>query len=529
MVLFLYLEKCERMKVLCLGECEQRKVLFLHLESMNNGSPISHAARPTPEYSPDPIKAVNLGGWLVAEGWITPDLFDNIPVNKDLLDGTQIQVKSVTQNNYLSAQNGGGSTIIANQPSASTWETFKLWRITETTFQFRVLNWQFFGIDDNGNLVATSTSSDDSDSSHTFFIVRKDDEPNRIRIKAPNGSFLQVNSDATVTADYTENTNWGDDDPSVFIVTNVYQLKGEFQVTNGYGPNISSSVMTKHWNSFIVEDDFKFLSDNGLNAVRIPVGWWIRFDQNPPRPFVGGSLQVLDNAFSWAEKYNIKVIIDIHAMPSSQNGWEHSGTRDGLQSWGQTDDSIDQSVVVVDFLASRYANKPSLYAIELINEPLAPGVDLDSLKKYYKAGYDTVRKYSNVFVIMSNRLSISDPTELIQFASSFSGSVVDVHYYNLFSNIFEGMSVQQNIDYIYNNRASTLSSLMVSNGPLIFVGEWVDDMDVNNASKDDYQRFGSAQLDVYGRATFGWSYWTLKAAQNEWSLEWMITNGYINV
>ncbi|KAI0498593.1 hypothetical protein KFK09_019483 [Dendrobium nobile] len=443
---------------------------------------------PTPsDYSPDPIKAVNLGGWLVTEGWITPDLFNNIPVNKDLLDGTKLRLKSVTQKNYLSAKNGGGWTIIANKPSASTWETFKLWRITETTFQFRVHNWHFFGIDDNGNLVATSTSSDDLDFSHTFVIVREDDKPNRIRIKAPNGSFLQ-------------DTNWGDDDPSVFILKNLYQLQGEFQVTNGYGPKLSASVMKKHWNSFIVEDEFKFIFENGLNAVRIPVG-----------------------------KYNIKVIIDIHAMPNSQNGWEHSGTRDGLQSWGQTDDSIDQSVSVVDFLTSRYANRSSFYAIELINEPLAPGVTLESLKKYYKAGYDIVRKYSNVFVIMSNRLSISHPTELIKFASGFSGSVVDVHYYNVFSKIFKGMSVQQNIDYVYNNRASTLSSLMVSNGPLIFVGEWVDDMDVENASKNDYQRFGYAQVDVFGRATFGWSYWTLKAAKTQWSLEWMIKNGYINV
>jgi hypothetical protein len=31
-----------------------------------------------------PYKAVNLGSWLVAEGWMQPSLFDGI-VNKDLL------------------------------------------------------------------------------------------------------------------------------------------------------------------------------------------------------------------------------------------------------------------------------------------------------------------------------------------------------------------------------------------------------------------------------------------------------------
>lgn len=34
-----------------------------------------------------PFKAVNLGNWLVAEGWMKPDRFDGIP-NNDLLVNT---------------------------------------------------------------------------------------------------------------------------------------------------------------------------------------------------------------------------------------------------------------------------------------------------------------------------------------------------------------------------------------------------------------------------------------------------------
>ncbi|KAG0492900.1 hypothetical protein HPP92_006298 [Vanilla planifolia] len=387
--------------------------------------------------SSSPIKAVNLGGWLVTEGWITPNLFDQIPINKDLLDGTQIRLKSVAHNKYLSSKKGGGSTVDANRQVASGWETFKC-----------------------------------------LFVD------------------LLRPTQMAVTANHPEDTNWGDNDPSVFLLSVVGQLQGEFQVTNGYGLDKASSVMTEHWNNFIVEDDFKFMSENGLTATRIPVGWWIMFDPNPPSPFVGGSLQALDNAFSWQREIQPK---DYHRPPRS--------TR----------------------LAEWYASRSGLYAIELINEPLAPGVILDTLKRYYKAGYDVVRKYTDAYVIMSNRLSISDPTELVQFCSGFEKSVIDVHYYNLFSSIFDGMTVQQNINYVYHNRASTLGSLTMSNGPLIFVGEWVDEMGVNNASKGDYQHFGATQLDVYGRATFGWSYWTLKNVDEHWSLEWMIKNGYIRV
>jgi len=53
-------------------------------------------------------------------------------------------------------------------------------------------------------------------------------------------------------------------------------------------------------------------------------------------------------------------------------------------------------------------------------------------------------------------------------------------------------------------------------------GEWVADGRVRNATKEDFQRFSKAQLDVYWRATFGWAYWALKNQNKFWNLESMI-------
>lgn len=120
----------------------------------------------------------------------------------------------------------------------------------------------------------------------------------------------------------------------------------------------------------------------------------------------------------------------------------------------------------------RYAKSPSLYAVELINEPLSPGVALDTLTKYYKAGYDAVRRHSpSAYVVMSNRLGPSEPKELFPLASSLAGTVVDVHYYNLFSDNFDTMTVQQNIDFINTNRTEQLNYITTANGPLTFVGK----------------------------------------------------------
>lgn len=60
-------------------------------------------------------------------------------------------------------------------------------------------------------------------------------------------------------------------------------------------------VMQTHRDGFVTIQDFEFLYRHGINTVRIPVGWWIASDPNPPAPFIGGTLNALDNAFSWAQ------------------------------------------------------------------------------------------------------------------------------------------------------------------------------------------------------------------------------------
>ncbi|KAH6786709.1 hypothetical protein C2S52_006261 [Perilla frutescens var. hirtella] len=328
------------------------------------------------------VRAVSLGGWLVTEGWIKPSLFDGIP-NKDFMDGTQMQLKSVKLGMYLSAESG--------------------------------------------------------------------------------------------------------------------------------------------------ENDFDFIKKSGLNTVRLPVGWWIAHDPHPPKLFVGGSIEFVNKAFSWAKKYGIKVILDLHAVPGSQNGWEHSGTRDGFQEWGHTYDTIQQTVDVIDFLTARYARSPSLFGMAVLNEPFAPIVSVQNLTKFYKASYEVVRKHlSTAYFILANRLGPQEPRELFDLAKTMTKAVIEVHYYSLFNEIYTNLTVQQNIDYIYNNRTKDLDYLTVPNGPLIFVGEWIAEMLVNT-TKREYQIYAEAQQHVYGKTTFGWAFWTLKNVKNRWSLEWLIKNGYIKI
>lgn len=53
-------------------------------------------------------------------------------------------------------------------------------------------------------------------------------------------------------------------------------------------------------------------------------------------------------------EYDIKCIIDLHAAPGSQNGMEHSASRDGFTGWPTSPDYISESLHVIEFLISRY-------------------------------------------------------------------------------------------------------------------------------------------------------------------------------
>lgn len=57
--------------------------------------------------------------------------------------------------------------------------------------------------------------------------------------------------------------------------------------------------------------------------------------------------------FLFCRVFNIRCIIDLHAAPGSQNGMEHSASRDGSVDW-PSPEYISQSLDAIEFLSARY-------------------------------------------------------------------------------------------------------------------------------------------------------------------------------
>ena len=73
-----------------------------------------------------------------------------------------------------------------------------------------------------------------------------------------------------------------------------------------------------HRAEYITEGDFVRIKAMGMEAVRIPVPYFI-FGDRPP--FIG-CIAELDKAFNWAKKYGLQILIDLHRSEERRVGKE---------------------------------------------------------------------------------------------------------------------------------------------------------------------------------------------------------------
>jgi len=287
--------------------------------------------------------------------------------------------------------------------------------------------------------------------------------------------------------------------------------------------------VTKHLKTFIQEDDFKYLSEKGINAVRIPVGYWLFGDFKPfPK-----TVEYLDSALDWADKYNIKVIIDLHGAPGSQNGYDHSG-RAGEINWHKNPNNINKTLDILEKLSKRYCQNKNLFGIGLLNEPHVD-IPIEILKDFYIKGYRRVRKYcdENVAVIISDSFRPIEFSNILQ-GSEFKNVILDIHFYQCF---YEG-NREKTIEEVTKNSKKEWVELIknIQKGIPIICGEWSLGIypECTSHLSDEgkfeaLKKYGKTQLDIFNK-TAGWFFWTYKSeSQDGWDLKRSLEVGSIKI
>jgi glucan 1,3-beta-glucosidase len=163
------------------------------------------------------------------------------------------------------------------------------------------------------------------------------------------------------------------------------------------------ATLVNHWESYFTEKDVQMIAAWGMNAMRIPIGYWAYNDTG--MPYIMGADAYLEKAIGWARKYDLKVLVDCHGSPGSQNGWMHSG-REGDVLW-QSGDNLQISIDILVTMATKYGSKDYadvVFGLELVNEPLGWAAnDFSTNKAWSEQAYAAVKKAStnpDLIVIM---------------------------------------------------------------------------------------------------------------------------------
>ncbi len=285
--------------------------------------------------------------------------------------------------------------------------------------------------------------------------------------------------------------------------------------------------LRKHRKSFITEADFEWLAGRGINAVRIPVSHWLFGNLEP---YVGAD-DTLDQAFEWAAKNNLKVILDIHTAPGSQNGWDHSG-KAGKITWHKSNQNIETSINFVTRLAERYKDAISLWGIELLNEPDGR-IPEKILKEYYLKSYVEIRKICGDGV----RVIISDSFKPFVWHDFMAGdeyknTVLDSHMYQCFRRRDKRLNLQGHLSKAKAEWRQQIDK--VSRQTPVIVGEWslgLDPSTLKNMEQKDrnaaLREYANAQLMAFANAE-GWFFWTYKT-ENEggWNFRHCVETGLL--
>lgn len=270
----------------------------------------------------------------------------------------------------------------------------------------------------------------------------------------------------------------------------------------------AADKITAHHQTFITEEDFQWLAEHGINAVRIPIGHWI-FGDVPP--FVS-SIDRLDWAVSMAAKYKLKVLLCLHGAPGSQNGKDHSG-RIGEPAWFRSAEHRERTIQFLERLAAHYKNEPIIWGIELLNEPKW-GVFHVKLRRFYRDAYERLTRVARrgtriVFHdAFTPRLLSGSITEQPDFPV-----VMDVHWYQFGSPWGRFESLPRYFRRI--GRRVGLIQRLEREQPMI-VGEWSVVLSREVLARrggltetEAVRRHAVLQTGVYAQA-HGWFYWTYK-------------------
>ncbi|KAI9812229.1 MAG: exo-1,3-beta-glucanase [Phylliscum demangeonii] len=339
--------------------------------------------------------------------------------------------------------------------------------------------------------------------------------------------------------------------PELFAGTNATD-QWTFDGTAG-----AAAKLQAHWDTWFTQADVRWLRGVGINTLRVPIGFWA-YD-NAETPYLHGADAYLEKAIGWAREAGLKVWVDCHGLPGSQNGLDHSGHAVG-PAW-QTGPNMARALAVLQTMARKYgavAYADTVIGLQLVNEPAAwgTGSTMPRTRLFAYDGYQAVRaQAANPSLLIVMHDAFQGPAFWTDFPAILGSDGlfgVDTHQYQCFVPDDSTLDQAQHI----RKACARAPDLRAANARLpTFVGEWSPVTNIcvladgsttpgsscaqpgcqcQSADVDRWnpqmvaqvRRYVEAQLDVFESSTSGHFMWSFKGP-GAWSFVTGVQNGFI--
>ena len=265
--------------------------------------------------------------------------------------------------------------------------------------------------------------------------------------------------------------------------------------------------------NFVQESDFKKIKLMGANTVRLP--FHHRLIEVKPSVYSSQGLAYLDKAFAWARNNGIKIILDLHAAPGSQNCDWHADSQGKALLW-QNKLFRQRTVDLWGFLAQRFKDDEALLGYDVLNEPVLGKRSPLVLRNFYKKIIDAIRAVDrNNFIFLEGDVW----AQRIDFLKELISDkiVVSIHAYHPLEYVFNFTPFGSFPGKINGCRwtAERLADLLrpyhkfsQKNKVDIFVGEF----GINwRGGFWGEGRWLESIMNIFDQFEFGYTYWTYKA------------------
>lgn len=324
--------------------------------------------------------------------------------------------------------------------------------------------------------------------------------------------------------------------PSLFPDGAETELEAAEKNIEQSGKDETQKKLEQHWTSYVSDDDWNWLKDNGVTAIRLPIGYWnidggkytkdTKFEK--VAPVYANSWEIIKKNFiEPAGAHDIGVLVDLHGVPFGANGNDHGGeSANGKAGFWSSATARNLVISGLKFIAQDLKNYDNIAGIQVVNEAEFSD-SATKQKSFYADAINTIHSVDRSMPVV-----ISDgwwPDQFNKFVQenqkkgSTIGVVIDHHVYRCFDPKDKNKTAAQITQDLHGDLLTNLNDN--GNGVDFMVGEWSCVLDGETWAKSGYDpndwgnpqraeevaKYGATEESlIFQRAGGGSYFWTYK-------------------